>query len=135
MCQRWLRLDVSDDQEARMTEGMGPAPGLHPNSRLEPYGIRRLAEFTGQHESWRGIIATDTSRILIASIRGKYSDKDRVALLHPNMQQPFATRQPMVRFCNTSNHEMDGRSKSLATIIGRQKGRFSEKKMKRRLHL
>ncbi|KAI2500299.1 hypothetical protein MHU86_14179 [Fragilaria crotonensis] len=68
---------LSNDLGDRAVTGMGPAPGAHPNSyRSEAYGmlamlsfLKRLAEFTYQHEQWHGIIATD-SLSLIDTIRG-----------------------------------------------------------------
>ena len=72
---------VSNDLGDRAAEGMGPAPGAKPNSyRSEAYGmlamlcfLRRLAEYTHQHEQWKGIIATD-SLSLIDTIRGVRRD-------------------------------------------------------------
>ncbi|KAI2502879.1 hypothetical protein MHU86_11548 [Fragilaria crotonensis] len=59
---------LSTDMGERTAEGMGPAPGATPNSyRSEAYGmlamlcfLKRLAEFTYQHEPWQGTLATDS---------------------------------------------------------------------------
>ena len=75
---------MNNDVGQRAAEGMGPAPGAKPNSyRSEAYGmlamlsfLRRLAEFTSQHEPWTGIIATD-SLSLVDTIRGvRRNDKE-----------------------------------------------------------
>lgn len=69
---------LSTDMGERAAEGMGPAPGANPNSRhwSEAYGmltmqcfLKRLAEFTYQHEPWHGVIATD-SLSSIDTLRG-----------------------------------------------------------------
>jgi hypothetical protein len=63
---------ISNDIGERTASGMGPATGSRPNSfRAEAYGmlatlcfLTRLAEYTGYHEPWVGILATDSQSLL-----------------------------------------------------------------------
>jgi hypothetical protein len=63
---------MSTDLGVRCARGMGPARSAAPHAyRSESYGIlsllcflRRLAEFTGQHDQWVGIVATDSQSLV-----------------------------------------------------------------------
>jgi hypothetical protein len=84
---------ISTDIGERVAKGMGPARGAAPDSfRAEAYGmlatlcfLKRLAEFTGQHEPWAGVLATD-SQSLLDTISAKGSadedNKPKVKKLH-----------------------------------------------------
>ncbi|KAI2501761.1 hypothetical protein MHU86_12681 [Fragilaria crotonensis] len=63
---------MSTDLGNRCACGMGPARSASPHAyRSESYGLlsllcflRRLAEFTGKHDQWVGIIATDSQSLV-----------------------------------------------------------------------
>ncbi|KAI2509155.1 hypothetical protein MHU86_5274 [Fragilaria crotonensis] len=63
---------MSTDRGERCAQGMGPARSSAPNAyRSESYGLlsllcflRRLAEFTGKHDQWYGVVATDSQSLI-----------------------------------------------------------------------
>ncbi|KAI2495159.1 hypothetical protein MHU86_19344 [Fragilaria crotonensis] len=63
---------MSNDIGERCAYGMGPARSASPHAyRSESYGLlsllcflRRLAEFTGKHTTWRGVLATDSQSLI-----------------------------------------------------------------------
>ncbi|KAI2506424.1 hypothetical protein MHU86_8050 [Fragilaria crotonensis] len=63
---------MSTDLGERCAKGMGPARSASPHAyRSESYGLlsllcflRRLAEFTGKHDPWFGIVATDSQSLI-----------------------------------------------------------------------
>jgi hypothetical protein len=63
---------ISTDRGDRCARGMGPASSPSPHAyRSESYGLlsllcflRRLAEFTGKHDQWFGIVATDSQSLI-----------------------------------------------------------------------
>ena len=71
---------LSTDQGDRMARCMGPARGARLDSyRAEAYGmlsvlcfLRRLAEFIGQRDEWKGILATDSQSLLDTITDGHY---------------------------------------------------------------
>ena len=93
---------MSTDTGQRAAEGMGPAPGANPNSyRSEAYGmlamlcfLKRLAEFTYQHEPWQGIIATD-SLSLVDTLQGKTRDDLGISI----EEEPVPVDWPLDPLC------------------------------------
>jgi hypothetical protein len=81
---------ISTDIGDRVAKGMGPARGATPDSfRAEAYGmlavlsfLQRLAEFTGQHEPWVGVLATDSQRLLDTILAKTCASGDN----HPNVK-------------------------------------------------
>lgn len=63
---------MSTDRGERCAQGMGPARSPSPNGyHSESYGIlsllcflRNLAEFTGKHDQWFGVVATDSQSLI-----------------------------------------------------------------------
>ena len=63
---------MSTDIGEKCAYGMGPARSSAPHAyRCESYGLlsllcflKRLAEFTGYHEPWHGIVATDSQSLI-----------------------------------------------------------------------
>ena len=68
---------MSTDVGERCACGMGPARSASPHAyRSESYGLlsllcflRRLAEFTGKHDNWTGIIATDSQSLVVTVLQ------------------------------------------------------------------
>ncbi|KAI2503536.1 hypothetical protein MHU86_10918 [Fragilaria crotonensis] len=90
---------LSTDLGERSAEGMGPAPGANPNSyRSEAYGmlamlcfLKRLAEFTYQHEPWCGTLATD-SLSLVETVLGI---KRKPSVMEAAVSEPEPVQLPL----------------------------------------
>jgi hypothetical protein len=73
---------MSTDIGERCAYGMGPARSASPHAyRSESYGLlsllcflRRLAEFTGKHDPWFGIVATDSQSLINTVLQKKPRD-------------------------------------------------------------
>jgi hypothetical protein len=95
---------MSTDLGERSAEGMGPAPGAAPNSyRSEAYGmlamlcfLKRLAEFTYQHEPWQGALATDSLSLVdtVLGIKRKLTPTEAAASEPEPVQLPLDPLSP-----------------------------------------